>query len=958
MARQLQSLLLLVLLPLAAAAAPPPRRVAIVGGGVGGASAAHFLRAARPDWRVTLFERSCALGGRTAELQLDGRPLELGASIIHAQNHHVLRLAAAVNLTAVRGDDTGAAFGIWDGERFAFRQSGWALRDVPAALARYGPAPLQARRVALAMAQRFARVYELQAGGAAFDTPEALLDALRLADFTQQRYSSFLADALSRWPWRWWPGGGAARFAAELAGAVSRINYNQANEQLNAMAGLVSYLPAAAPEVYAIKEGNSALPAALVAAAGLEALHLRAAVAAVRREPGGAFSLDVNVSAPDGGALQQMTAGPFDAVVLATPLEGSGIALQGLPRPPALPRRTYQTTVTTFVVGDALRPAFFNVASLPPGDVFVTNGAATPFSVIASKGRLRPGACARLGGPRARRAACAAAAAAGQQLWKVFSSRPLPDDLLAQLFVGGSVLASKAWRAYPRFDPPERFAPFALAPGLCYINALESAASAMEVAAVAAANCAALTRRAARVAAWRAAAASDYSERDWQVGCLLAESGALLPAVPDLLDNALTAVHDLAALGCVSRAFARVVKERMWRALADKYADDEWRDGVNPPPHDYWWRHEHGCVRRLLVDVPKSRLPNGSAGRRFREQAQPPEIHGALFDELSELDICRVTAGAAKKHFRLSERDLALLPCTEKKWGKNKTALSRRYPLAAVMLAARAKHGSVAGMQAAAAVAKAAHGGSAERRKEALAAGLAKLGFSLTDALAGITVVDRHIRGVKGSITEPQEMLRTVQLMAWAAKHAEYLNVRQAMLDSETRTNDMYNHYNQAYLKSDYNLWAMPDIRMDDMAGVLTLEEELACLHVACQAWAHMRGGSEQALQWRSVPSSGSLRDSIVAALAVQVNDKLRSYASPWTNGEFLMDYMYDVFGGSPHASTTAEEATVVSSDDEGSDGEVDGPGQQEDGGEEEEEEQEVDEGEEAPDGSGDERGG
>ncbi|KAF8056475.1 Ranbp10 [Scenedesmus sp. PABB004] len=446
------------------------------------------------------------------------------------------------------------------------------------------------------------------------------------------------------------------------------------------------------------------------------------------------------------------------------------------------------------------------------------------------------------------------------------------------------------------------------------------------------------TRRAARVAAWRAAAASDYSERDWQVGCLLAESGALLPAVPDLLDNALTAVHDLAALGCVSRAFARVVKERMWSALADKYADDEWRCGTSFSPQ--WWS-DRGCVRRFLIRVSMSRPADWWAAWRTRFKVKPPEVQHGLFNELTQLDIDRVTAGTAKKHFRLSEGDLALLPCTEKKWGKNKTALSRRYPLAVVMLAARAKHGSVTGMQAAAAAAKAARGGSAERRKEALAAGLAKLGFSLTDALAGISVVDRHIRGVKGSITEPQEMLRTVQLMAWAAKHAEYLNVRESMLDSEVRTSDMYNHYNQAYLKSDYNLWALPEMKMDIMAGVLTLEEELACLHVACQAWAHMRGGSEQALQRRSVPSRGSLRDSIAAALAAQVSDKLRSYASPWTNSEFLMDYINDVYsGGSPHASATAEEATAVSSDDDGSDGEVDGPGQEEEDGEEEVEEE------------------
>jgi prenylcysteine oxidase/farnesylcysteine lyase len=46
-----------------------------------------------------------------------------------------------------------------------------------------------------------------------------------------------------------------------------------------------------------------------------------------------------------------------------------------------------------------------------------------------------------------------------------------------------------------RFHPPETFAPFTLSPGLCYNNALENGASAMEVSAVAAMNCALLLQQ-------------------------------------------------------------------------------------------------------------------------------------------------------------------------------------------------------------------------------------------------------------------------------------------------------------------------------------------------------------------------------------------------------------------------------------------------------------------------------
>lgn len=66
-----------------------------------------------------------------------------------------------------------------------------------------------------------------------------------------------------------------------------------------------------------------------------------------------------------------------------------------------------------------------------------------------------------------------------------------------------------------RYKPPERFSPFALAPGLLYGNALEAAASAMEMAAVAGRNSALLALqhlRARRRAAAEAAEAEAEAE--------------------------------------------------------------------------------------------------------------------------------------------------------------------------------------------------------------------------------------------------------------------------------------------------------------------------------------------------------------------------------------------------------------------------------------------------------------
>ena len=80
----------------------------------------------------------------------------------------------------------------------------------------------------------------------------------------------------------------------------------------------------------------------------------------------------------------------------------------------------------------------------------------------------------------------------GSRLFKLFSGDKLSPELLAAVFEQPQLVAQHDWRAYPVFDPPERFARFALAAGLVYLNAWENAASAMEMSAVSASNGAAL----------------------------------------------------------------------------------------------------------------------------------------------------------------------------------------------------------------------------------------------------------------------------------------------------------------------------------------------------------------------------------------------------------------------------------------------------------------------------------
>ena len=76
----------------------------------------------------------------------------------------------------------------------------------------------------------------------------------------------------------------------------------------------------------------------------------------------------------------------------------------------------------------------------------------------------------------------------GTFLYKLFLDGTDDIGTLSELFTNYTIVGQHDWHAYPHFSPPESFAPFQLAPGLYYGNALETAASAMEIAGIAACN--------------------------------------------------------------------------------------------------------------------------------------------------------------------------------------------------------------------------------------------------------------------------------------------------------------------------------------------------------------------------------------------------------------------------------------------------------------------------------------
>lgn len=79
-----------------------------------------------------------------------------------------------------------AQLAIFDGQNFVFNQSSWSVITLYRMVRRYGLAYFRFQAAPKALLKKFKRVYQLQAEGHAFATPEQLLQKLELYDMTQR----------------------------------------------------------------------------------------------------------------------------------------------------------------------------------------------------------------------------------------------------------------------------------------------------------------------------------------------------------------------------------------------------------------------------------------------------------------------------------------------------------------------------------------------------------------------------------------------------------------------------------------------------------------------------------------------------------------------------------------------------------------------------------------------------
>ena len=172
------------------------------------------------------------------------------------------------------------------------------------------------------------------------------------------------------------------------------------------------------------------------------------------------------------------------------------MGLDGLPphNPPGA--RAFRPCVTLFVRG-ALRTSYFGCArggvpSEPlPAEVLTVDGCVAPFYSIG----LQLPVDAE---PSEAESLLSDALSGAVATWKVFAPRPLSESELDDIFRSRAEVQTLEWHAYPTYAAGAQSAwPFALDDDgtLLYLNAIEHAASAMEMSCIAARNAANLVLR-------------------------------------------------------------------------------------------------------------------------------------------------------------------------------------------------------------------------------------------------------------------------------------------------------------------------------------------------------------------------------------------------------------------------------------------------------------------------------
>ncbi|RZF47288.1 hypothetical protein LSTR_LSTR009779 [Laodelphax striatellus] len=433
--------------------------IAIIGAGIGGTSCAYFLTELfGKDVYIDIFEAE-EVGGRLKSQYIGGIEVELGGAVIHPRNKYMKSFVKKFGLE-VELVHPGRA-GIYNGKEFIFLESGWSFIDYFRMIYRYGLVnSFHFFKDIEYMLDKFERVYNTLEKGYGFRSAEKMLEYMHrsfpgMRNVTiEEAFRKQFGDLMYE----------------EIILPIMRVNYGQGGN-LHQFVGSVS-LAGAMPGLWSVKGGNRRVAEELLKASS--ALIMRSPVYQINYN---VFDQKYTLSFPQLMEGNFPQSEDYDVVVVAAPItEDSEFPIEFGPSilTDYYKPRPYHTTHVTIIEGKLNYTVFNCSVDPPPTEIFTPNS------------NLMFNSLTRLTKDDDK-----------FELWKIFSSERLnPYDL--ELYFGEDfeVRLEKVWEAYPEYEVPTLIEDsFFIQHNLYYLNAVEWAASAMEMSVLSAKNIAVIIHK-------------------------------------------------------------------------------------------------------------------------------------------------------------------------------------------------------------------------------------------------------------------------------------------------------------------------------------------------------------------------------------------------------------------------------------------------------------------------------
>lgn len=452
--------------------------IAIVGGGVGGTGTAYFLNTLglinndNSSLNVYLYEKTSRIGGRTYSTEFNNKKYEAGGSIIHSRNQLATELLNRVGLSKQKPSSLCSSnhilTGIYDGDRCVFKEDNNSLITLYRFLRNYGFNLFRLHQVISSTLDSFDSIYMRLAKGQSFKSVKQMLTSMDVSfvNLTEVTLYDHLVERVIE-----------EKIIEELVNAATLVNYGQSSEKLHAFVGLVALAGIdVTGNLWSIEGGNELLAQRMAKASKANVIKDTEVVKIT-------LNSDQTYTLTDSRGDEKK----FDVVVLAHPLAKSEILFQNLTKSSTDEiekerEKSYHRTIATFVSGKKRLEDDFCGTS----DVLICKDNYTFQSVAVNLPVDRSNEDCSLCGSNC------------SLVYKVFSPQVLKKELIETIFTQVDDVQIIKWDAYPEYkigliDKGEGVK-FELNNGLYHLNAIEWAASAIEMSLIGAKNVALLTR--------------------------------------------------------------------------------------------------------------------------------------------------------------------------------------------------------------------------------------------------------------------------------------------------------------------------------------------------------------------------------------------------------------------------------------------------------------------------------